>query len=168
MLALARRVVVPILDLRSEPDRPARWAAARQQAADGYGGLILFGGELSDVQQGLAEVRRAAPQPILVASDLERGLGQQVQGGAHAPPLLALGAADDEDLARSAGRALGRAARHAGIDWVFGPVLDLAELPENPIVGARSFGADNRAVLEEVLGRTPEQIADLAERGILT
>jgi beta-glucosidase-like glycosyl hydrolase len=142
LLALARRVVVPILNLRADQDLPANWATARQQAADGFGGLILFGGELGDVQRGLAELRQLAPQPILIASDLERGLGQQVQGGADAPPLQALGAADDEALARRAGRALGRAARQAGIDWVFGPVLDLAELPQNPIVGARSFGAD--------------------------
>ena len=38
-----------------------------------------------------------------------------------------------------------------------------ARVPES----ALSFGRDNRAVLEDILGYTPEQIAQLAERGVL-
>ncbi|MBX3471222.1 MAG: glycosyl hydrolase family 3, partial [Planctomycetes bacterium] len=142
---LALQVVIPVLDLRGGDGRPAPAAAleaARDLARRGVGGFILFGGDIDTLAADLAALRAAAPRGLLVAADLERGLGQQVRGGAHLPPLLALGAADDEDLARRAGEAVAREALAVGVDWLLGPVLDLADEPRNPIVGTRSLGPD--------------------------
>ena len=144
LAALAARVVVPLLDLR-RPDRDAEWARAEARARAGFGGFLLFGGELPELPARLAALRAAAGDPAgapFVCADLERGLGQQVRGGTRVPPAMALGAAGSPELARRAGAALGREALAAGIDWVLGPVLDLSDEPRNPIVGTRALGAD--------------------------
>lgn len=141
---LAAQVIVPVLDLRAGRDRAAEWARAEARARAGFGAFLLFGGELPELPERLAALRACAPagQAPLVCADLERGLGQQVRGGGRVPPAMALGAAGSPALARRAGLALGREARAAGVDWVLGPVLDLADEPRNPIVGTRAFSAD--------------------------
>jgi beta-glucosidase-like glycosyl hydrolase len=165
--ALALQVIVPVLDLRGGDGRPAPAAAlaqARELARRGVGGFILFGGEADALAAQLAALRAEAPHGLLISADLERGVGQQVRGGAHLPPLLALGAAADEELARRAGAAVAREALALGIDWLLGPVLDLADEPKNPIVGTRSLGADPErvAALGAALVRGTQEAGALA------
>lgn len=147
----AARVVVPVLDLRPSADAAASWSGARELARRGVGGFILFGGEAATLAAELAELRAQAPGPLLIGSDLERGVGQQVVGCSSLPPLSALGAADDPELARAAGEALAHEALALGIDWIYAPVLDLADEPRNPIVGGRAFAAEPERVA--TLGR---------------
>lgn len=165
--ALALQVIVPVLDLRGGDGRPAPAAAlegARELARRGAGGFILFGGEADTLASQLAALRAEAPHGLLISADLERGVGQQVRGGAHLPPLLALGAAADEELARRAGAAVASEALALGIDWLLGPVLDLADEPKNPIVGTRSLGADPArvAALGAALVRGTQEVGALA------
>lgn len=144
----AAQLIVPILDLRpSKDNEPEEAFDHAEKLLDdmGIGGFIVFGGDEKTAAR-LRALKRPGRGPAgigpFTASDLERGLGQQVKGGTDLPPLMALGAANDEALARSAGSLTGREARAVGIDWVFAPVLDLADTPENPIVQARAFGSD--------------------------
>ncbi|MEZ6185190.1 MAG: glycoside hydrolase family 3 N-terminal domain-containing protein [Planctomycetota bacterium] len=142
-----RRLIVPVFDLREGQDLAAAWEQAAAQVRAGYGGLILFGGSLPELPERLAALKALGPHgPPLIAADVERGVGQQVLGARDWPPAMALGASDDPALAEAAGYALGSDARAAGIDWIFGPVLDLADEPRNPIVGARALGADPERV----------------------
>jgi len=106
------------------------------------GGFCVFKVDLPDSLSRVAALRTAdGPLPYL-CSDLERGAGQQIDGLSRLPPALALGAADDEELARRAGHLTGREAAAAGIAFVFAPVLDVMLEPSNPIVAVRSFGRD--------------------------
>src|SRR6185436_10292135 len=50
----------------------------------------------------------------------------------------------------AAGMITAQEARAVGINWVFAPVCDLDNEPENPIVQTRSFGADPEVVGEHV------------------
>jgi len=142
----AAQLVMPVLDVRADGAADHAFEQAEKLLDDlGVGGFILFGGDEKVVQR-LRALKRPGRGPAgigpFIAADLERGLGQQVKGGTDLPPLMALGAANDETLARQAGSLTGREARAAGIDWVFAPVLDLADMAENPIVQARAFGSD--------------------------
>ncbi|MBI3725390.1 hypothetical protein HY251_15770, partial [bacterium] len=133
-----------MLDFRPATDEP--YEQAEKWLDDlGVGGFIVFGGD-EKAKKKIDSLKRRGRGPAgigpVIAADLERGLGQQVRGGTVLPPLLALGAAQDEKLAHAAGALTGREARAAGIDWVFAPVLDLADLAENPIVQARALGHD--------------------------
>lgn len=119
------------------PARPGIEAALEL----GVGGFILFGGELEEVRRLTAELAAASHHPLLIASDLERGAGQQMRGLTPLPPLGALAALGEPAVARAA-TITAAEALSCGINWVLAPVCDLDLEPANPIVQTRSFGAD--------------------------
>src|SRR5262245_33338993 len=54
------------------------------------GGLLLFNGG-PDTKKSLERLQSASQTPLLVASDIERGVGQQVQGHTVFPHAMAFG-----------------------------------------------------------------------------
>lgn len=112
----------------------------------GVGGFILFGGSEEDVRAVTRELRRRSRVPLLIGADLERGAGQQFAGATGLPPLAALAWLDDDEAVRRAARLTAREARTLGVNWNYAPVCDLDIVPENPIVGTRSFGGDAKQV----------------------
>jgi len=142
----AGRVVLEALRLDLDPETAVR-ERARYAVELGAGGFIVFGGESDQVCGLIADLRAAAPYPLWIGSDLERGAGQQFSGLATLPPPAGLAAHQDPvAAAEQAGRLTGRDARALGIDLVFAPVLDLDIEPNNPIVGSRAFSADPETV----------------------
>jgi beta-glucosidase len=112
----------------------------------GVGGYIIFGGTAESVRRLTADLLRRAGRPLLLASDLERGAGQQVAGLTEFPPPMALASLGEPAVVRWAASVTAQEARAVGINWVFAPVADLDLLPENPIVQTRAFGADPNEV----------------------
>jgi len=140
------RLILPAL--RAGADAGFSHEAARiADALDlGVGGFIVFGGTVESVRRLTADLLRRAGRPLLVASDLERGAGQQVAGLTQFPPPLALASLGDASVVRWAGAVTAQEARAVGINWVFAPVGDLDVLPDNPIVQTRAFGDDPNRV----------------------
>ncbi|MFL5382062.1 MAG: glycoside hydrolase family 3 protein [Longimicrobiaceae bacterium] len=116
----------------------------------GVGGFILFGGEAEGVRALTDELRRRARFPLLVASDLERGAGQQFRGATPLPPAAAIGWLDDEAVTERAGELTAREARALGVNWIYAPDADVDLEPENPIIGVRAFGTEPAAVARQV------------------
>lgn len=113
----------------------------------GVGGLVLFASELDTIPVLLNELQAAAALPLLVSSDLERGLAFRVERGAvPLPHAMAFGAAGSEEAARFAGEVTAREARAVGIHWALAPVVDVNNNPGNPVVNIRSYGEDPQAV----------------------
>ncbi|HEX8948649.1 MAG TPA: glycoside hydrolase family 3 N-terminal domain-containing protein, partial [Dissulfurispiraceae bacterium] len=118
----------------------------------GIGGFILFGGDLETVRAGIRELQHASQHPLIIASDLEQGLGQQVRGGTLFPPAMAIAAAvkaaepADSSLPERVYRAFALEAAYAGINVIFAPVLDINTNPRNPIIATRAFGEDRETV----------------------
>lgn len=109
----------------------------------GAGGFCLYGGTRAEVSALTQALRAASPhKKILISADYEDGLGRWLPDAQLLPSNLALGAAADEELAFEKGLLTARQAKSLGVDWVFAPVVDLADHPDNPIVNTRSFGAD--------------------------
>ncbi len=142
------------LVMGSFSDRPGDDIAAqyhrlrREVVGRGTGGYIVFGGNVDSTSQLTRELAGEAAQPLLVASDLERGLGQQLDGGTVFPTQMAVGATGISDLAFAQGWATAREALASGIDIVFSPVADVASEPTNPIIGVRAYGGDPAKVAE--------------------
>jgi beta-glucosidase len=128
---------------------PAR-AGIEEALALGVGGFCLFGGEAAAVRELTGELRARSRAPLLIASDLERGAGQQFLGATQLPPLAAIGALDDLGATRAAAELTAREALALGVNWVFAPVADVDLEADNPIVGTRSFGADPALVAAHV------------------
>ena len=114
----------------------------------GVGGFILFGGEAAEVAMLTAELRARSRVALLIASDVERGVGQQFVGATGLPPLAAIASLGDPSLVREAARLTARESRRLGINWDLAPVCDVDVEPANPIVGTRSFGGDVARVTE--------------------
>jgi beta-N-acetylhexosaminidase len=150
-------VHVWILGDYSNWDDPTFAQARGWVAGDGVGGITMSLGSPIEVAEKINALQRIAPVPLLVASDLEPGLGRLV-GGVHVPSLLrggsatllttnmAIGAAGREEDAFEAGRITGREARAIGIMMAFSPTSDVNNNPANPVINTRSFGEDPRAV----------------------
>lgn len=134
-------VCVPLRDYSGDP--AAREGFLKSVERHGWGGVIVFGGELAAVGELLAEARERSPIPPLVTGDFERGLGQQFPAaGTRFPSFMAFGAADDPALTRAAWVEIGRELAARGFHVDFAPVADLALERANPIVADRAAGDD--------------------------
>lgn len=116
----------------------------------GVGGFALFGGAAPMVGALTAELRARAQRPLLIASDLERGAGQQFTGTTQLPPLAALGALDDPEVTLRAAQITTREAMALGVNWLYAPVADVDLEPQNPIIGTRAFGDEPHLVSRHV------------------
>ena len=119
----------------------------RHQIVDnGIGGLILSRSEvwasatLTNRWQSMAKV------PLLVSADLEMGPGMRLDETTWWAPNMAVAAAGDVKYARLQGSYTGRQARAAGINWLYAPVVDVNNNPDNPVINVRSYGEDARTV----------------------
>lgn len=108
----------------------------------GVGGFCIFGGNVDRTPELIKAMRGLSGHRLLVASDLERGVGQQLEGATIFPCLMMCGATGDTNLAFAQGCVTGVEARAAGINLVFAPVADVHTEDENPIIGVRAFGAE--------------------------
>ena len=94
----------------------------------------------------LNRMQRLSRVPLLVAGDFERGASMRVDGATVFPHAMAFGAAGDPELARFEGQVTAREARAIGVHWLFFPVADVNNNPDNPIINIRSYGEDARQV----------------------
>jgi beta-glucosidase-like glycosyl hydrolase len=107
------------------------------------GGLLLFNGG-ANAKKSLERLQAASSIPLLVGSDIERGVGQQVRGCTvfpHAAAFDRLGA-DAESAVADYARALAREAREVGIHITFAPSADVNSNRRNPIINTRAFSED--------------------------
>jgi beta-glucosidase-like glycosyl hydrolase len=116
----------------------------RKLVQKGIGGFIVFGGELDTLREGIMRLQSEAALPLIISSDLEQGLGQQVRGGTLFPPAMGMAEAAQKDpvAVREAFMQMAREAAYAGINVIFAPVLDINVNPDNPIISTRAFGED--------------------------
>lgn len=129
-------------------------------------GACLFRQNMTDAAQltRLTTALRAAMGPqALIALDQEGGAVVRSTWVPAPPSAMALGAANDPELAREVGAAVARAVRSLGFNWNFAPVLDLNNNPHNPVIAERSFGADpdtaTRIALAWMAGSESEGVA---------
>lgn len=122
----------------------------------GVGGVILLGGSATELALRTQQLQELASIPLLVAADVEEGVGQRFPGATWFPPPLALGAIAQTDLeaarhfATAMGRVTAQEAQAIGLNWVLAPVTDVNNNPANPVINVRAFG------------ETPEIVSALA------
>jgi beta-glucosidase-like glycosyl hydrolase len=124
------------------------------------GGLLLFNGG-PDTKAALERLQAASRISLLVGSDIERGVGQQVKGYTLFPHAMALGRACGPEPFVSA---TVREARDVGIHITFAPVADVATNPLNPIISIRAFSED----AERAAQVTAAYVKRAEESGLLT
>ncbi len=98
----------------------------------------------------LNRMQRMAKVPLMVGGDFERGASMRVEGTTVFPHAMAFGAAGDPEFSRFEGQVTAQEARALGVHWVYSPVADVNDNPDNPILNIRSFGEDPQAVAAQV------------------
>src|ERR687896_669828 len=143
------------------------------------GGIIYFAwsGNVQNPRQiaGLSNgIQRAATSsgaeiPALISTDQEQGLVVRItEPATQFPGNMALGAARDPRLAKSAAEITGEELRAMGINQNFAPVADVNVNPENPVIGVRSFSSNPDLVSSlteaQVRGYQREDVAATSKR----
>lgn len=100
--------------------------------------------------QFLNRLQRLSRLPLLVGGDFERSVSMRFDGTIQFPHAMAYGAAGRPEWTEELGRITVREARALGFQWVFAPVADVNNNPDNPIIGIRSFGVDPATVSTHV------------------
>jgi beta-N-acetylhexosaminidase len=116
----------------------------------------------------LNQMQKMSKTPLLVAADLERGASMRVSGGAQFPYNMAYGAGRDLDATRYEGLATARQARAIGVHWIFAPVADVNNNPENPVINIRSYGESADDVALNVAAYIDGAHSDPKNRVMLT
>ena len=120
---------------------------AKKLASMGVGGFCFYGGKPQELKDLISTLQSVAPHPLLFAADYEAGLGRWHEGLPLLPTNYTLGLIGREDLALKKGFLTAIQAKELGINWIFAPVVDLADTPNNPIVNTRSFAANPKDVI---------------------
>lgn len=95
-------------------------------------------------------LQRQARIPLIVGADFERGASMRVLDTVKFPHNMAFAAAGDPAASRFEGAFTAREARALGVQWVFAPVADVNNNPDNPIINIRSFGENPEEVARYV------------------
>jgi beta-glucosidase-like glycosyl hydrolase len=148
------RLILPALRWDAQHGFASSRAAIDHALELGVGGFILFGGTADGVRELTTELHRRSAHPLLVASDLERGAGQQFRGETPLPPAAALASLDDPATTRRAAEITAREARAVGVNWIYAPVADIDIEADNPIIGTRAFGTTAGQVSAQVAAWT--------------
>ena len=139
-------------------------------AEKGISGFIFFGGQRDEVRFFIDEIQSIPEIPLFIASDIERGVGQQVEGRTLFPCQMALSAAIDRSkpenvtILREVAGAVADEAKDVGINMPLIPVLDVNRDPENPIICTRAFSDDP----EDVASFGSEYINVLESSGLIS
>ncbi|MDD4568598.1 MAG: beta-N-acetylhexosaminidase [Tepidanaerobacteraceae bacterium] len=117
------------------------------------GGFILFKRNIKDVSQtlnlinSLKSANHENKFPLFIAIDEEGGrVTRMPDEFIKLPTNRAIGKIDSENLAFEIGSIIGEQLKSLGFNMNFAPVLDIDSNVKNPVIGDRSFGADEKIV----------------------
>jgi beta-N-acetylhexosaminidase len=127
--------------------RSAEFEAIKEQIRQNrVGGVVLFAGNVYESAVLLNELQTISKLPLLVAADFERGASFRIADTTSFPWAMALGATGNDRFAYQQGIVTGRESRALGVHWIFAPVMDVNNNPDNPVINIRSFGEDPKLV----------------------
>lgn len=139
-MSVAGRLVVGLAGPTLAPQE-REWLVRWQPA-----GVILFArnaGEGGAFARLMADLRDALPPGGEICADHEGGAVAFLAAVAGRPPAArTLGDLDRPELTERVHRETGQRLRDLGLDRVLAPCCDVLREPRNPVIGARSFGAD--------------------------
>ena len=114
------------------------------------GGFTLFRGEANSIAALTNEAQKLAKIPLFFSADYERGLRMQLRTGTPFTTNMGVAAAGDREAIYRQGKIICEEMRAIGGNWLFAPVADVNNNPDNPVINIRSFGANPETVGEYV------------------
>lgn len=151
---IGQMIVMPLNAEFSNVESPRFKEMRRQIVENKVGGFTLFRGEAHSVAALTNEAQKIARIPLFFAADYERGLRMQLRTGTPFTTNMGVAAAGDVSAAYRQGKIICEEMRAIGANWLFAPVADVNNNPDNPVINIRSFGADPQRVGEFVRAET--------------
>lgn len=131
------------------------------------GGLIFMQGGpgrqavLTNYYQSISKT------PLMIGIDGEWGVAMRLDSTMHFPWQMTLGAVQNDSLIFEMGRQVALQCKRLGIHVNFAPSVDVNNNPNNPIIGARSFGENKYKVADKgiayALGMQQERVMACAK-----
>ncbi len=104
------------------------------------GGVIFLVGHPQAQALMTNALQRRSRLPLLIAQDMEWGVGMRLDRATTFPRAMALGATRNPDLAFAMGQTVAAEARALGVHMNYAPVADINNNPFNPVINVRSYG----------------------------
>ncbi|MBW4238493.1 glycoside hydrolase family 3 protein [Enterobacter roggenkampii] len=132
------------------------------------GSVILFRENLIDTPQTVSLINAMqnarSNLPLFVSTDQEGGYVTRLRVGTEMPGNMALGATGSTILTELTGKIHGEELAALGFNFNFGPVVDVNNNQNNPVIGVRSYSDDPQMVG----GLAKSYIRGIHQYGILT
>ncbi|MEQ4694140.1 glycoside hydrolase family 3 N-terminal domain-containing protein [Providencia manganoxydans] len=117
------------------------------------GSVILFRENLIDTPQTVELINQLQAArsnlPLFIGTDQEGGYVTRLRVGTEMPGNMALGATRNPALAELTGMIHGYELSSLGFNINFGPVVDVNNNQNNPVIGVRSY-SDNKELVEQL------------------
>jgi len=105
------------------------------------GGLCFFQGSPETQAKLTNDYQALSKIPMMVAIDGEWGLGMRFPKTTISyPKAMTIGAIEDNHIVYQMGQEFARQMKRIGVHMNFGPVADVNNNPNNPVINNRSFG----------------------------
>ena len=137
-----------------------------------FGGVCLYKDNVQTTAQAVEltnQIQEAAKNsycgiPMLISADEEGGFIYRLTTGTPTCGNMAIGAANDPELAYENAKILAREIKALGINTNLAPVVDVNNNPSNPVIGIRSFSSD-----PEIVGAMGEKYVEgMQSEGVIT
>lgn len=115
---------------------------SRQVKENHVGGVVLYAAPVYESVHLSNRLQRLARVPLLVSADMEIGAGMRFSDTVSLPWNMAVGATGDPEYARRQGEIIAHEARALGVGQIFGPVADVNNNADNPIINVRAYSED--------------------------
>ncbi len=116
------------------------------------GSVILFRENLIDTPQTIELInafqKSRSNLPLFISTDQEGGYVTRLREGTEMPGNMALGATRSQGLTELTGMIHGNELSSLGFNFNFGPVVDVNNNQNNPVIGVRSYSDDPKLVSE--------------------
>ncbi len=109
-------------------------------------GRLIAKADPLQVASFLNRMQKLAKVPLVVGGDFERGAAMRLDPTPLFPHAMAFTAGRDPNAARIEGEITARETRAVGMHWIFFPVADVNNNPDNPVINIRSFGENPQDV----------------------
>ncbi len=146
--SIAAQLIMPRLDIDNYYDSFEYKNQIDRLIALGVCGFCIFNGITENARRLMSELQAKAEIPLIFTADFEYGLPMRLSEGNEFPHFWAIGETNDKANAFAIGQAIAIESKDLGVDWVFAPVVDVNDNPENPIINIRAFGDNPDKVSE--------------------
>ncbi|MEK3751294.1 glycoside hydrolase family 3 N-terminal domain-containing protein [Paenibacillus sp. FSL E2-8871] len=112
------------------------------------GGLMYRPGPAQEIRSAHKSMQENSKIPMLLAANLENGGDGVATEGTYFGKQLQVAATNDPDMAYKLGTVACSEGRAVGLNWSFGPIVDINMNFRNPITNVRTFGDRPETVLD--------------------